>query len=356
VKSITELENGMATYPVHIDGVPAHLPWKTIATLPVGTFLENIAVRANGTLLVSSMLHGEIFFLDPNAEDPHSTLKKVHTFVTESTFVEDEGARDYGSGTLSEAIVEDPRNNDQFYTFSGKHGKTGSWAVFKIDMHLFERDGKVIVDKVADVPWALWLNGATFIPGTSKLVVADSLQGQLISCDVDSGDVKVWLEDPLLAKITDRPPWPGVNGVQCYRGHIFLTSSDRALLVRAQISTSTGEYTQNSLKVMAEGVAGDDLAFDVGGNAYVTTNPQQTVLMFPRIGLNDAEMTAERFIVAGGWESAETAGPTAVAFGRTEKDNSSIYVVTTGGLINPVGAGPGPARVFRVDVGVKGEV
>lgn len=166
------------------------------------------------------------FLLGPNAEDPQSTLKKVHTFITESAAAEDEGAGDYGSRMLSEANFEDPRINDQFHIFSGKHSKTGSWTVSKIDVHLFERDGTIIVDKVADAPCALWLNGAMFIPKTSKLVMADSLKGKLISCDVDTGDVRIWLVDPLLAKITDRLPWPGVNGVQYYRGHIFVTSSD----------------------------------------------------------------------------------------------------------------------------------
>ena len=61
-------------------------------------------------------------------------------------------------------------------------------------------------------------------------VVADSLQ-QFISCDVDTGEVTVWLEGSLLAKFTDRPPWPGVNGVQHYRGHVFVMSSGRALLL-----------------------------------------------------------------------------------------------------------------------------
>lgn len=83
------------------------------------------------------------------------------------------------------------------------------------------------------------------------------------------------------------------------------------------------------------------------------TNPQQTVLKFPALGLTDAKMVAERFVVVGGLEAAETAGPTAVAFGRTGKDAKSIYVVTTGGLINPIGLGPGLARLFRVDVGVR---
>jgi hypothetical protein len=346
----------MATYPVHIDGTPAHLPWKTIATFPVGTFLENIAVRVNGTLLVSSMLAGEIFFLDPNNEDPQSTVKKIHTFVPEGPVAEEKEVGDYGNGMVAEAIVEDPVKKDHFYTFSGKHGKSGSWAVFKVDMKRFDRDGTVTVDKVADVPWARWLNGATFIPGSSKLVVADSLLGQLISYNVNTGEVETWLEDPLLGKVTDRPPWPGANGVQYHRGHIFVTSSDRAILIRAQVEKSTGNYVRSSLTVMAQGIAGDDLAFDEKGNAYVTTNPQQTVLRFPGIGLKDAVLAVDRFMVVGSWESAETAGPTAAAFGRTEKDNTCLYVTTTGGLINPVGKAPVPARVFRVDVGVKGAV
>lgn len=356
MKTMAQSGNEMATYPVHIDGIPAQLPCKTIATFPVRTFLENIAIRANGTLLVSSMLAGEIFFLNPNAEDPQSTLKKVHTFAMEGTGADEEEGGEYGHGMVAEAIVEDFRNKDHFYTFSGKHGKTGSWAIFKIDMSLFEQRGTASVDKIADIPRARWLNGATFIPGTSKVVVADSLQGQLISCDLDTGDVTNWLEHSLLAKFTDRLPWPGVNGVQRCRGHIFVTSSDRALLLRTQLSESTGKYIQDSLTIMAEGVARDDLAFDEEGSAYVATNPQQTVLKFPGVGFKDAKMSTERFIVAGGWKAAETAGPIAVAFGRTESDNKVVYVVTTGGLINPIGAAPGPARVFRVDVGVKGEI
>lgn len=47
-------------YPVHIDGTPSQLPYTTVATFPTGTFLENIAVRSNGHLLVSDMVSGTI--------------------------------------------------------------------------------------------------------------------------------------------------------------------------------------------------------------------------------------------------------------------------------------------------------
>ena len=70
-----------------------------------------------------------------------------------------------------------------------------------------------------------------------------------------------------------------MNGVQHNRGHVFVTSSGRALLLRAQLSESASRYIRDSLTAMAEGVAGDDLASDEG-NTYVS-NPQQTVLKFP---------------------------------------------------------------------------
>ena len=60
--------------------------------------------------------------------------------------------------------------------------------------------------------------------------------------------------------------------------------------------------------------------------------------------------------MAGNKDSPETAGPTAAAFGRTEKDEKSLYVTATGDLINPVGKSPSSARVIRIDIGLKGEV
>jgi hypothetical protein len=111
----------MSEYPIHIAGTPAHLPFRTIATFPVGTFLENIAVRSNGSLLMSDMIGGEIHYLDPNTPDPQATIKKVHAFLPETTNVApDEHAGDYGSGMTGEAIVEDTRTTDVFYTFSGR--------------------------------------------------------------------------------------------------------------------------------------------------------------------------------------------------------------------------------------------
>ena len=351
------------TYPVHIDGTPSPLPYTTIATFPPGTFLENIAVRSNGHILVSDMLSGTIHHLDPHAPNPQSTITKIHSFplppAAETASIEDQHvSSDYGTGMTGEAIIEDPRpgKSDIFYTFSGQHGRPGTWAVYALDMRSFSPSydsPQTPVCKIAAVPHAVWLNGGTFLPGTSKLLMAESALGQLVRCDVDTGAISIWLDDPLLGKMTDRPPYPAANGVQYFRGRVFVTNSDRGLLLCAKVGED-GEYVPDSLAVLAEGLLGDDLAFDSEGAAYIATNPHQTVLKLAAVGEGASE--SERLIILGNKEQAETAGPTAVAFGRTERDSTALYVVTTGGLIVPVGDGPGPARVLRVDIGVSREI
>lgn len=352
----------MAVPPIHIDGETSLLPYKSIATFPVGSFLENLAVRSNGTLLISSMLVGEIYYLDPNASDPQATIRKVHTFVTERAIGSSAGEEDkggsYGSNAMAMAIVEDSQHQDIFYALSGLHGRENSWAVWELDLRHFDPNNAESTAKVTKrwaVPQAKWLNGGTMIPQTSTLLIAECLDGKLFSVDVRTGKVGVWLDHELLGKFTDRAPWPGVNGVHFFRNWIYMMNSDRALILRAAVDVSTGEYVPNSIEVVAENCTGDDFAFDRQGNLYMTTHPAQTVQIFVGAGLGKRGEAVKRLTIVGGKEQAETAGPTAAAFGRTARDRSGLYVTTDGGIVQPVGGEIGLGRIIRVDVGIDGE-
>ena len=357
----------------HIDGTPAIVPSSTIATFPIGSFLENIASRRDGTLLISCMTSGEIFSLDPHSPDPQSTLVKIHDFNTstdeaiitpnDSKIDSAEEPSPYGSSKQAEAIIESPNTPDIFYTFSGSHGKPGTWSVFSIDLRSFSQSSgpsSIQVSKVADVPTATWLNGGTILPQTKTLLMAESSQGQIISCDLKSGKVEIWLEHERLGKPagSQSAAWPGINGVRYYKGNVFATVSEQGIMVRAKVDETTGKYVDGTLDVVVEGLTGDDMAFDVEGNGYVATNPSQSVLKFPGLGLGVRKFNGKddgRLRVVGGADVAETAGPTALAFGRTENDRSSLYITTTGGLVVPVGDGPGLARIVRADVGARGD-
>lgn len=187
----------MASFESHNHGTHHPLPYSTIATFPIGTFLENIAMRPNGTLLISSMLSGEIFYLDPNASNPQPTILKIHDFNSASSSQppqsgEDEGGI-YGTNHHAAAIIESSETPDLFYTFSGQNAKEGTWAIFTLDFRSFNSvdPSSVKVSGVAEVPDALWLNGATMIPHTSTVLIADSYLVQIFSYHVPTNKVSI---------------------------------------------------------------------------------------------------------------------------------------------------------------------
>lgn len=316
----------------HIDGPAALLPTTTIATFPIGSFLENIAVRSNGDLLITSMSNHALYQVTPPS--PSSGTKALVDHTTLRTW----------DGEVT-GIVEDANQPDTFYVSTGEANKQGSWSIWRLSFA-----PELSIEHFVDVPSALWLNGSTLIPATSTLLLADSLQGRIYGVDVTSKKVSIWLAHTLLEKVTTRPPWPGVNGLDIFKGELYATCSDRGLLLKGGISEASGEYVEGSLEVLQEDVCGDDFAFDREGNLYMTTNPYQTVLKFPEGG------RGERVRVGGAIDDEELTGATALAFGRSG-DRESVYVTTTGGLVAPTKGkdGPGVARVVRLDVGVVGD-
>ncbi|KAH0828391.1 hypothetical protein FOPE_01585 [Fonsecaea pedrosoi] len=409
--------------PVHITGsLPKRPPtYSTIATFPPGSFLENLAVRRDGSILVSDMLSGSIWYIDPHAEDgtTQGTVELVHKFAPEDAQVEEslavdgpdeqeegegEGRGSYASTPAAEAIVESPVTPDLFYLFSGVHGKNGTWWVYELDMRSFlpyaspaktsatrEVATRVKVKRLAPVPAATWLNGGTAVPHHSGplILMAESYQGRLYSYNIVRGNVDIWLEHALLGKMTTRPPWPGVNGVKYHHdgrdSWIYFTNSDRAILGRVKVDhqgvtpvAARNSEAQIDIEILASGCGGDDLCIDGEGNIYVATNPMNTVLKFPLLATTPsaasggkANAQTERQVILGLYrpqlstEEASasrpqpdsdlevevdraTTGPTAVAFAATTSDAKGLYVVTNGGIINPVDGVVREARLLRV--------
>ncbi|KAF7893394.1 uncharacterized protein EAF02_000932 [Botrytis sinoallii] len=289
-----------------IEGVPKLLPSEIVARFPLGYFLENIAVRSNGTLLVTNMI---------------STIQLIHDFnAAEAPPEDDEETGIYGSKNHAEAIIEHPKIADLFYAFSGVHGKADTWAVYSLDFRGFDPSR----------------GAATTMVESSRTYLEQD--GSM---------------DERLGKVTTQPPWPAFNGLEYFRGQIFGTVTDRGTLVKMQVD-ETGEYKSGSLEVVVNQFIGDDFAFNCEGSAYVATNPAHTVLKFVQIVTGPQK--GERLKILGGLDKKETAGPTALAFERGEDDSDCIYVVTCGGVVNPTGDnGPGQALIAKVRVGVRGE-
>lgn len=437
-------------FPQHHAGTVSATPPKytTVATFPAGSFLENLAVRADGTVLVADMLSGCVWYVDPLSDKPQESVRLVHQFQLENqpehqnlkeepqsgghvvgqthskSESESEGEGHghghghamYASTPAAEAIIRGPSaDSDVFYIASGIHGRAGTWWLYELDMNSFSpsrsssgtttthsTNGAAKITPLAPIPEAKWLNGGTAIPSPTNplILLAESFQGRIYAYDIARREVSVWLEHALLGKVTSRPPWPGLNGIQFHQDStgeaqrqkwVYFTNSDRAIFGRVRIqqqgdkaiavpdATDSGD---TAVEILATSCAGDDFCLNAQGHAYVSTNPMNTVLK-----LHAADLATSAFVPAllpsttGGIDHSygmkhdpartiilgaglnasnndmvvdeNTTGPTAVAFathGGGKGGSGDLFVVTNGGIINPLDGVVREARLLRVEM------
>lgn len=294
--------------PVIFDRTPeAIAPAQTIAEFPVNTFLENIAIDAQGTIFVTSYEEGKVYRVMPNGN--HAEFAHI-------------------SGTVAGIAIDRTGN----ILIAGVNGQTST--IFRIDL-------TGTVESIVTLPEAIFLNGITHLQG-DRYLVADSYKGAIWDVDVTTKTAKIWIQDNLLSRSDTRNPFPAVNGIKIYQNTLFASNTQRQLLVRIPIAENG---IPKEPEVFLTSVNLDDFAFDIQGNLYGTTHVYNSVI---RIAPNKQISTIAM-------AQQGVTGSTALAFGRTS-DKTSIYVTTNGGMSLPPSTGIEPAKVVRLDVGIEGLV
>ena len=307
------------------------LPTETVHEFAVNTFVENIAIRRTGQLLVTVYNKKQLIQVDPHTSNtPQAST--VHEFDKDISGI-------VGCG-----------DEDAFYVSSGVIGEKGTWAIFKVEMANFNPDGSssATVTKQADVPDALFLNGSTVLNQSKGLILAaDSFLGAVFCTDVSDNSGKpasLWLQDKALGKVTDNPMFPGLNGIKLYDHHLYMSNTDARTFMRVRISAD--DKPDGGVEPVADDIVIDDFAFDIDGSAYLMTHIQNSVVKLQKDGT--------RSRIAGGPEDTVVAGTTAAAFGRMEHDHDVLYVTTNGGMSYPINGTVGGGRVLRIKVGRDG--
>ncbi|MCJ1377325.1 hypothetical protein MMC17_000419 [Xylographa soralifera] len=306
--------------PAHDEGVEALCPLTTVHSFPTNTFVENIAVRRSGEILVTVHNTSELIEISP---EPPYPAKVVHHFP----------ANLFG-------IVE--VGDDVFYISTGTIGATGSFAIYKVAL---SHSSPLLVSKLVDVPEAVFPNGSAVLdPSRGLFLVADSLLGALFAIDTKAATASKWLQHDALTKVTDDPYTPGVNGIKLHSGHLYLSNTDAKTFLR--VGVSSDRTLAGEIETVLERCSIDDFAIDAQGDVYATSHVFNSVVKITSDGT--------RSRIAGGPQDAIVAGTTAAAFGRTERDATTLYVTTNGGMSNPVGGEVGQARLLALQVGLKG--
>jgi sugar lactone lactonase YvrE len=141
--------------------------------------------------------------------------------------------------------------------------------------------------------------------------------GRIWQVNPATGEVKIAIEDPLLAPRPFVSLAPGANGLGFRGDALIATVSDRALVLRfPREGDSFGPA-----ETLASGIPGDGFAVDKDGALFITTHPYDTVVRIGPVGQESTVATAVHHV----------AGASDAAFGPIPGGGVGLFVVTDGG-------------------------
>jgi len=309
----------------------------TIASFPDHYFLENLAVRSDGSILVTAINRNELWYLpSPNANVPvHPVL--IHTFALPPT-----------------SIVE--AEPDIFYICTSNGYTTHESNLQRLDIQSWTPGMSVNPQVVLEFPEPVrGLNGGCLIAPTIMLV-ADCFASLIWRVDLPTNGAKatarVWLKHDSMAYHpgSKKPEQPGVNGVRyaSKTNYLYYTSTTLKLFMRVRVDPTTHDPVDDP-EFVAGGTENDDFCINEdAGVAYVTTHRQNSI---DRVSLEPSGNSGARCSVAGEPFTEQLIGPSSGAWGRRPGEYGRLaYFTTDGGTTSPPPDGIiRPARVLRVE-------
>lgn len=285
----------------------------------VGSWIEGIAVRPNGNILVTRTDTPELWSIDPNSH----TASLVYTFpnVTSTVGITAIGDDVYAVGT---GIID----------LSTTVATTGSFVIWKVDL----TSDTPQVTTIKAIPEAGSLDGMAYLDRglNTNLLIADTLEGVIWRLNPQSGNYSVALNDSSMLPAEGSAPI-GVNGVRVVGNYVYYTSSTQQKFCRVAVADDGS--AAGPFEVIATGFFQDGFAIAPDGTAYIATHPQNTVVKVTPQG--------EASVYAGDLNSTEVAGSTDVQFGNC--GYQVIYVATNGAQDSPVnGTFTEPAKVVMI--------
>ena len=311
----------------------------TIARFPEHYFLENLAVRADGSILVTVLNHKQLWYVPaPNGSQPVTPVL-VYTF-----------------DGFAMGIVE--TQPDIFYVST-----VDPATLERFDMRGWLPGAPVKPTPVLTFDQPAGLNGACLL-APRIILLADSLAGLIWRVDLaDDGltaTASVWLRHHTMAPDPDNGftsplgPQPGINGIRyaARTNVVYYTSSAQRLFMR--VAVDPGSHTPvGEPEVVAADITADDFCLDENvGVAYLTTHTDNTIV---RVPIDAGAEGATTCVVAGAPYNEQLVGPSSAAWARGQADYGRVaYVTTDGGHTAIEYHRPGsdgiirPAQVVRV--------
>jgi hypothetical protein len=294
-----------------------------VAYFPEKYFLENLAVRADGSVLITTVLQKELWLVPAPEPTAEVSPVLVHTF-------------DY----LIMGIVE--TEPDVFVVCVTDGYATHQSYLARLDLSGWAPGDPVSPETIYTFDDRVRsLNGACLL-GPGVLAIADCFAGLVWRVDLaDDGHgaaARVWLADDTMAFDPDGgvapPPQPGVNGVRygAKTGYLYYTSTAQKVFMRVPVDPATLDPAGHAEFVAAIDSTDDFCLDEEAGFAYVTRHRGNTI---DRVPLEPGHGSEVRH-VAGDPFDPVLVGPSSAFWGRAPGDPGRVaYVTTDGGRTAP---------------------
>ncbi|KAH9212942.1 hypothetical protein DL95DRAFT_367500 [Leptodontidium sp. 2 PMI_412] len=269
--------------------------------------LENLVVRGNGEILVTSGQSRLLYQVSPNPGD-------IPILVTQIP----------GVSSIQGVVELEP---DIFYVLAqnitGLTVIPSTIALWRVDLNQLTvaEDRTVLqpaaIQLVARIPEGVLFNGMCRLSPSdnSNLLISDSMNATITIIDVHTGIYKTVISNPLMEYLPTGLT-VGVNGIHVHGSDLFFTNFNRAIFARIPISLRTGEAT-GPAQVVVNGTAGDDFILSEDGNkAYLALWGRNEI----------AEVDVRGRAVRAVATSPILEASSAVAWGRGLVDQNSLYV------------------------------
>ncbi|GAA1709491.1 hypothetical protein [Streptomyces yatensis] len=314
-----------------------------VAYFPKKYFLENLVVRADGSVLITSVLQRELWYVPGPAPRTLVDPVLVHTFDHMIT-----GIAEVEPDVFIISITDGYATHESHLARIDFNGWTpGSPVVPEI---VFTFDERVRA-----------LNGSCLL-GPGVLALADCFAGLIWRVDLTEGGRsatgRVWIEHDTMGWDPDGevapPPQPGVNGVRygAKTGYLYYTSTAQKVFMRIPVDPATLDPS-GAPEFVAAIDNGDDFCIDEdAGFAYVTRHRANTLDRVPLVPGRGSQVRH----IAGDPFDPVIVGPSSAFWGREPGDYGRVlYVTTDGGTTAPPGGIVRNAALLRVELNPRTE-
>lgn len=300
---------------------------QTIYQFPENTYVENLAVRANGQILLDVFTSPQLWLVDPQV--PGEAVL-VHEFPDALGIT---GITEYDDDVFAVLAGN--------FSFSSGECTKGSWSIWSVDLGnaIINSNASLAasppkVSKLADVPAATCLNGMDLLSGGAKkfLMAGDIRTGEIYAVDVDTGASAVTINNTqTVPAVTYGFGSVSTDGLRVRDSDLYFTNIGQGTLVKVPLNpddgTPAGE-AQTVAKSLSSKDQWDDFAIDCDGNVFMTTGGSNTIQRVTPEG--------SVAILAGSLNSTAIAEPSSARFGRMADDSNVLYVTTAGAMVAPV--------------------